>query len=265
MKNEVNVYFNISAIQVDGEQFIISGVSLSLIIDKLPSDVDFSGVKSLSWSENTGLPKKGVIPLSDGSPFMFGEEKYNDYIQPYVDIWQTEKDRLEQEQQQAHEEFAKFENRKERALTAITDDYHNALEKAFVRTSLGFDADINPDSVATLLGTQTSLAYTTRTLAEDAEPPKTVFRDFYGLKRELDVVQVELLICQINAAQNHIRELKYEFKDQIKNTGDNDGLNAVIEGCNYSTLDFTQLDEAGKPAVLPFVSAASIKERIDRF
>ena len=264
MKNEVNIYFDVQAIQVDGRYLPIQGVSLTLIIDTLPSDVDFSGVKNMGWSSNMGLPKKGYIALSNGSPFMFDEDKYADYIQPYVDLWQAEIDRLEQEQQAAKEEYAKFENRKERALDTIQSDYEAVLSRGFVRTSLGFDADIKPDSTATLLGTQTGLVYASRALDVGSEAPRTVFRDFYGLKRELDAVQVERLICEINGAQNYIRELKYKFKDQIKGTFDNDSLNAVIKDLAYSTLDYSNLDEQGNPAVLPFVeSPKSILERID--
>ena len=97
------------------------------------------------------------------------------------------------------------------------------------------------------------------------EPPKTVFRDFYGLKRELDKVQVELLICQINIAQNHIRELKYEFKSKVKETFDNDSLNTALDTCVYSTLDFSNLTETNKPTVIPFEQFANYVQRIDKF
>lgn len=126
-------------------------------------------------------------------------------------------------------------------------------------TLVSFDADISPDSVATL--SATNLALNRNILAEEA--PKTIFRDFYGLKRELDKVQVELLICQINAAQNHIRELKYTFKDKIKNTIDNESLNAALDTCAYSTLDFSKLSEDGKPTVMPFEQVSTYVDRID--
>lgn len=261
MKNEVNIYFDTSAISVDNDYLPIQGVSLSLIINKLPSDVDFNGVKVMAWSDNTGLPQKGYISLSNGTPFLFGEDKYNDYIQPYVDLWQAEKDRLEQEQIEAEQEYAKFENRKERALDSLVDDYHDALAKGFVRTSMGFDADISPNSVATLSATNITLSR--NILSEEA--PKTVFRDFYGLKRELNQVQVELLICQINAAQNHIRELKYTFKTKVKESHDNESLNAALDTCVYSTLDFSNLSEDGKPTVMPFEQVSTYVDRIDTF
>lgn len=262
MKNYVEINFSIKHVKVDNEQGLFPlNISTSLIKNP-PENKD--NIDEIIWDEslNFNPVSKGTLFYKNGGGnILFDETKYADWVQPFVAIFEAEKDRIEQEQQQAQEEYAKFENRKERALTQITDDYHSVLERGFVRTSLGFDADISPESVATLLGTQINLAYTARTLGEESEVPKTVFRDFYGLKRELDVVQVERLVCEINGAQNHIRELKYKFKDQVKNTGDNDGLNAVIEQCVYSTLDYT----TGEPVELPFVSTHSIKDRIDRW
>lgn len=263
MKNKVMVWFDgYKSVEVDGKDLPIANLSISTIQDKLPSDLEPNKILGIDW--NMSVDNKICFGLNDGSPRIFEADRYDDFIQPYVNLWQAEKDRLEQEQIEAEQEYAKFENRKERALNTIQADYEAVLERGFVRTSLGFDADISPDSSATLMGTQINLVYTMRTMSE-GEPPKTVFRDFYGLKRELDVVQVERLICEINGAQNYIRELKYQFKGAVKETFDNASLNTCIETCVYSTLDYSNLDEFGKPTVLPFVESKSIKDRIDTF
>lgn len=260
MKNVFSVWFDgYTTIMVDNETLPISGLSIATIQDKLPPDLDPSTVQGLDW--NILTEGKITFGTVGGIPCVVEADRYIDFVQPYVDLWQAEKDRIEQEEQQAQEELNKFENRKERALTQITDDYHDALERGFVRTSLGFDVDISPESVATLLGTQTSLVYSMNTLVEGSPTPKTAFRDFCGLKHELDAMQVERLVYEINSAQNHIREMKYMFKTQVKETYDNDSLNAVIENCIYSTLDFTN----GQPVELLFVQPQSIKERIDRW
>lgn len=244
-------------IKVDGEPLIFNFPKPATVKD-IPIDLILQinwkdcGLTNICYYEDVLYGKKyHEIPLTD--------EDWETCVKPFADQWQAEKDRLEQEQAQAEEEYRKFENRKERALDYIANDYHSALERGFVRTSMGFDADISPDSVATL--SATNLALNNNILVEEA--PKTVFRDFYGLKRELDKVQVELLICQINLAQNHIRELKYTFKDKIKNTDDNDGLNLALEECVYSTLDFSNLAENGKPSVMPFEQVSTYVDRID--
>lgn len=219
-----------------------------------------TNLRGLNYNESFS-PKMFFYSTSDGKRVDLEDtpENFAKWVQPFIDLWQAEKDRLEQEQIEAEQELLKFENRKERALETLVNDYHSTLESGFVRTSMGFDADISPDSVATL--SATNLALNNNILAEEA--PKTIFRDFYGLKRELDKVQVELLICQINAAQNHIRELKYTFKDKIKNTIDNESLNAALDTCAYSTLDFSNLAEDGTPSVMPFEQVSTYVDRID--
>lgn len=260
MKNKVSVWFvGYKSVMVDDKSFPMADLSISTIADKLPEGLDPNRVEGIDF--NITFSGKICISISQGSPLSFGTDRYNDFVQPYVDIWQAEKDRLEQEQAQAEQEYAKFENRKERALDSLVDDYHSVLAGGFVRTSMGFDADISPDSVATL--SATNIALNRNILAEEA--PKTVFRDFYGLKHELNQVQVELLICQINAAQNHIRELKYTFKTKVKESFDNESLNAALDTCVYSTLDFSKLSTDGKPTVMPFEQVSTYVDRIDTF
>lgn len=261
IKDYVEISFEINYIQVENDPII-----LSFSVDEMvnpPEKVE--KLKTIVWDklnpEQTCLIFSEAIDNGGSNLIFFGEEKYNDWVKPFVDLWQAEKDRQEQEQIEAEQEYAKFENRKERALDKIVEDYHGALANGFVRTSMGFDADISPDSVATL--SATNLALNRNLLAEEA--PKTVFRDFYGLERTLDKVQVELLICQINAAQNHIRELKYAFKTKVKETYDNDSLNTVLDACVYSTLDFSKPTGEGKPSVMPFEQPSTYVERIDTF
>jgi hypothetical protein len=244
-------------IKVDGEALVFN-FSKPATVKDIPIDL----IEQINWNHyalRNICYYEDVLYGQEYREILLTDEDWETCIKPFIDLWQAEKDRLEQEQIEAEQELLKFENRKERALETLVNDYHSALESGFVRTSMGFDADISSDSVATL--SATNLALNRNILAE--EPPKTVFRDFYGLKRELDKVQVELLICQINAAQNHIRELKYTFKDKIKNTIDNESLNAALDTCAYSTLDFSNLAENGKPSVMPFEQVSTYVDRID--
>ncbi len=263
MKNEVQIYFDGQIINVNGELLNISPISLDLILNKLPTDVDFSNTKSMGWSDNMGLSQKGFISLGDGTSFTFDEGKYNDCIQPYVDIWQAEKDRIQQEQEEAEREYQKFENRKDRALQAIRNDYQSVLAQGFVRTSLGLDADISPDSTATLLGTEVALSRQIR--LKEAENPTTPFRDFYDIVHELNQTQIELVIVQINRVQNHLRESKNTFLTNIKNTYDNTSLDEVIAQCIFTTLDYSNLDEQGQPTILPFISSPTALSAIDNW
>ena len=264
----MNITINDSVLIVPSENTVnVNNEPLyfNLVKPNTVKDIPIELIEQINWKRigvgNALCYYEDVLYGEKYREIQLTDEDWETCVKPFADQWQTEKDRLEQEKQQAQEEHAKFENRKERALESLVTDYHGALEGGFVRTSMGFDADISPDSVATL--SATNIALNRNILAEEA--PKTVFRDFYGLKRELDKVQVELLICQINAAQNHIRELKYTFKTKVKESHDNESLNAALDTCVYSTLDFSNLAEDGKPSVMPFEQASTYVDRIDTF
>lgn len=160
------------------------------------------------------------------------EENYNKYIKPFVDQWQAEKDRIEQEQQQAQEEYAKFSSRQLRAYDLVKTNYQSALDNAPVVTSLGFNADISTESTATLLGSKLNL--------DNGTYDSVNFVDYYDIDREIDSAQINIILSEINQAQNHLRNQKQDYIAQIKNTYDNESLNALLPSLKFTTLDFTQ-------------------------
>lgn len=254
---EVIVSFNVQRISVNKESFEFS-FSKDLL-KAVPADVALDDVEEIWWN----VSGTSCFMLTGSTPVFFTEDKYEDYIKPFVDIWQAEKDKRTQEQLALEQNYAKYENRKARAINIIRADYNSAVEHGFVRTSLGFDADISPKSSATLAGTQASLAYTAATLSNDE--PKTDFLDFNSVEHKLDASQVGRLIYEINYAQNYIRGLKHIFKTKINDeTNDNDSLNAVLETCVYNTLDFSKPDESGNPITLSLPDTAqSVVARVD--
>ena len=254
---EVIISFNVQRISVDKESFELS-LSKDLL-KAVPTDVALDDVEEIWWN----VSGTSCFMLAGGTPVFFAEDKYEDYVKPFADIWQAEKDKRTQEQLVLEQNYAKYENRKARAIKIIRADYDNAAEYGFVRTSLGFDADISPKSSATLAGTQASLAYAVTTLSNGE--PKTDFLDFNSIEHELDVTQVGRLIYEINYAQNYIRGLKHTFKTKINDeTADNESLNAVLETCIYNTLDFSKLDDAGNPTALSLSDTTeSVIARVD--
>lgn len=160
------------------------------------------------------------------------EEIYNTCIKTFADQYQAEKDRIEQEQQQAQEEYAKFSSRQLRAYDLVKTNYQSALDNAPVVTSLGFNADISTESTATLLGSKLNL--------DNGSYDSVNFVDYYDIDREIDSTQINIILSEINQAQNHLRNQKQDYIAQIKNTYDNDSLNAILPTLKFTTLDFTQ-------------------------
>ena len=165
-------------------------------------------------------------------PLTVDESTWEEVIKPFTDQWQAEKDRIEQEQQAAAEEYAKFSSRQIRAYDLVNRSYNDILNNGYVTTSLGYDADISTASTASLLGTKLNLDNDTYDSAN--------FVDYHDLNRQIDSVKCNTIISEINQAQNHLRDQKQDFISQIKNITDNESLNTLLPTLKFTTLDFTQ-------------------------
>lgn len=225
MKDRVNIYFNTQAINVDGERYVIEGLSLSLIKDKLPTDVDFTGVESMGWSDRMNLKTKGYIALKNGGVFTFGEDKYDDYIQPYVDLWQLEKDKHDQEIEEANS----FPVRQAKALTQLNFDFETVKERAHLKSSLGFTADANPTAKENVQG-----------LIEEVGTGTVQFCDYYNQFQELNKSQLETLKSEINKNGQALYAQKWQYRTAIEQCSDNEGLDQVVAGIEFTYMDFTQ-------------------------
>ena len=224
-----NEYFYKSQYQNDFGEL---DFTIDLIKNNLSDNLKNAEFYSIFWDKNSPNDS-GFNVLVDGYfQFDLTEENYNRYVKPYVDIWQQVKDKKDQEQQQAQEEYAKFSSRQLRAYDLVNENYQSALENAPVTTSLGYDADISTDSIASLLGTKVNFENNTYT--------NTVFVDYYNIDRNVNEQQLNTIISEINLTQNHLRNQKQDYIAQIKNTYDNDSLNAILPTLKFTTLDFTQ-------------------------
>lgn len=232
MKNEVIAYFEgYPSISVEGEVLPIENVSLSLILDKLPSGVNFANANNLAWTDpaNSGLTVKGSIALANGSLFTFSEDKYNDYVQPYVDLWQAEKDRIEQEQAAAQEEYQKLENTKARAYNTLNEEFEQAKVNAYVVSSLGFTADSDSTAKENVDG-----------LIEVLDDTQTVqFCDYHNIFRTLTKAQLQVLKNEIIQNGQALYAQKWAYRTQLDECGSNEDIAAVLASIAWVYADFT--------------------------
>ena len=235
MKNEVFIYLDGNAISVDGYFLSVNGISLDLIIDKLPTDVNFEGARTIGWSSNVGLSEKGYITLANGTPFVFGEDKYNDYIQPYVNIWQAKKDEQDQQQQEAEAEYNRFENRQARALVQLNQDFETAAQRAHVKSSLGFEVDANSTANENVNGLLVTIGSGT-----------VDFCDYYNQFHELNKSQLETLQSEIVQNGQSLYVQKWQYRTAIENCSNNEQLDAVLETIEFTYMDFTPQTDQGE-------------------
>ena len=240
INDEILVQFmDVKCIRVNGETFLKTewednfgelDFSIDLIKNNLPDNLKNAEFYSIFWDKNSPNDS-GFNVLIDGYfKFDLTEENYNKYIKPYVDIWQQVKDKIDQEQAAAEEEYQKFTNRQIRAYSAINSNYADALKTSYVNTSLGYAADISAESTATLLGTKLNF--------DNGTINSTTFVDYHDINRNVNAEQLNSIISEINLTQTHLRNQKQDFIQQVKNTYDNDSLNAVLVQCKFTTLDF---------------------------
>ena len=118
IKNYVEVNLDLHNVHVDGDSIVSNSVSAELMLNA-PENKE--NIMDLTWSEQYTIhPKsKGVIQFHFGKAILFDESKYNDWVKPFVDLYQSEKDRLEQERQEDEAEYNSFPNVKARKLAEL--------------------------------------------------------------------------------------------------------------------------------------------------
>ena len=229
MKNEVYVGFLERVINVDKEVLLISDLTIDLIKDVLPENVEASKLASMSWNVNEAYQLRFIH--SDGGVVRIenNDENYNKYVQPYVDIWQSEKDKQDQEQEEAEAERNKFENRQARALTQLNADFETVKERAHIKSSLGFTVDAN----------QTANENVNGLLVTISEGETVQFCDYYNQFHELTKADLETLQTEIIQNAQNLYQQKWVYRTQIENCTDNEGLDAVTATIEFTYMDFT--------------------------
>ena len=232
MQNIVTVDFPMKAVGVYADYVFLDSVTIDLVKDVLPDNVKNEKINYIVW--DIDQPLQTAFNLADGGAILFeaNEENYNKWVKPYVDLWQAEKDRIEQEQQQQQEEYNKFENRQARALTQLNDDFETAKERAHIVSSLGFTADAN----------QTANENITGLLVTIGDTEKVQFCDYHNIFRELTKADLQVLQTEIIANAQNLYQQKWVYRTQIENCTNNEGLDAVLEAINFTYMDFTPSD-----------------------
>lgn len=233
IKNYVEVHFSLSSVHVDGEVYTIEGVSVDLL-NNPPNKKE--KITTIVWDKNhpnqTRLSFSEAVTEGGSNLIFFGEEKYNDWVQPFVDLWQAEKDRIEHEQEEAEAERNKPENRQARALTQLNSDFETVKERAHLKSSLGFEVDANSTAKENVQG-----------LIEEVGTGTVQFCDYYNQFHELNKAQLETLKSEINQNGQALYAQKWEYRTAIEACTDNEGLDAVVAGIEFTYMDFTPKDE----------------------
>lgn len=159
------------------------------------------------------------------------QEEYDECVQPLVDLWQAEKDRIVEEEAQAQAEYEKYENRKIRAFDYVDQNYNTCLNTAPVVSALGYENAINTSNLSVIMSSKFTL--------DSGTLDNMTILDYHNLPREIDKIQAGLIISEIAQAQSHIKDQRKQFYDLINNTTDNATLNEALKKCVFTSLDFS--------------------------
>lgn len=161
------------------------------------------------------------------------DSDFETVIKPFVDQWQAEKDRIEQEQQQEQEEYNKFENRQARALIQLNEDFETVKQRAHIKSSLGFTIDANQTANENIRGLLVTIS----------ETETIQFCDYYNKFRELNKSQLQILQTELITNAQNLYQQKWQYRHAIEDCVDNEGLDGVLATIEFTYMDFTPTGE----------------------
>lgn len=243
IKNYVEITFQEGSkyIHVDGDSIPCNGIdydentfSRNDIINP-PENVD--EINQIVWDASLKFhpQHKGSIIYSDYTNMLFDEEKYNDWVKPFVDIFQAKKDEEQQQQEEIEAEYNKFENRQARALARLNADFETAAQRAHVKSSLGFEVDANSTANENINGLLITIGDGT-----------VQFCDYYNGFHELNKAQLETLQAEIIQNAQSLYAQKWQYRTAIEQCSDNEGLDQVVAGIEFTYMDFTQTEDTSE-------------------
>ena len=151
------------------------------------------------------------------------EEDYNTYVKPFVDQWQAEKDRIEQEQA----EYESFENRQARALVQLNEDFETIKERAHVKSSLGFEADANQTANENVTGLLVTIGDGT-----------VFFCDYNNEFHELNRAQLETLQKEIIQNAQNLYTQKWQYRTSIEECTEIEELTEIVDNIDFWYMEF---------------------------
>lgn len=181
------------------------------LLKNIPSDVNVNDIEEIWWKvdgQNRLMGASMSIP--------FGEEHYDDYVKPYVDIWQTEKNKLEKERQEAEAEYNRLPNVKARKLDELNAAHETAEADAHVLSSLGFEIDANDRANRDVEGILKTIGDGT-----------TLFCDYNNEFHELNKAQVETLQVEIIQNAQALYAQKWQYRTQVEAAESVEELGAI--------------------------------------
>lgn len=225
MNNDVYVYFKNNSIAINNDMLVIDSVSIESIKELLPENIDPSKVSQIVWTKNTR--SQTYFNYFDGSCFLFDttEENFNLFVKPYVDLWEHEKERIQQEIEEENNDFTTVQMR---ALSTLNQKFDSVSESAYLISSLGFKADANRVAKDNVQG-----------LIEEVGNGTVSFCDYDNNFHTLDKVKLETLRSEINKNGQNLYAQKWQYRDALQKCETVDEVQNVVDSIGFNYTDFS--------------------------
>lgn len=183
----------------------------ALIFDWEPIE---KNIHAIQWCDN-----KGHIEYENGPNVELTVEYYESKVKPYVDFWQTEKDRILEEQRKAEEEYNSVENVRARKLNELNSLFVQAETNGTLESSVGFTIDANERANRDIDGLIKSL---------EATPEETVlFCVADNSFHEVTLDNLKTMQLEVIAFGQQLYTKKWQYREQINQAQSKEELDKI--------------------------------------
>ena len=164
----------------------------------------------------------GSICYKDGTVKCFDQSEYKTIVQPYVDLFNKQLDKIKAEQQAKIDEQNKIENVKTRAKQQLNQQFEQQTRTTHIQSSLGFE--VNADAVA--MQNVSGLLIT-------IENATVKFCDYNNEFHELTKDQLQTLQLEIIQNAQQLYNTKWKYRTQIDHAKDADEVNQILQNISW--------------------------------
>lgn len=158
MKNKVTVVVEDKLILIDGEGYTLEDFTLPEDVQSLVGS-EKAEIHALQWeiSNNTGKGDIEFRDLDETDDFIpvnkaFREEDYETYVQPFVDMWEAEKERLLALEEEIASTPPTLDEAKTAKLSEIKQAFETVSSSGYTVSSLGYRVDATSTSLTDVQG-----------------------------------------------------------------------------------------------------------------
>lgn len=201
-----------------------------IIVNGEPLRLDYKlveGHENMHALQYNGVSGIGHIEFTDDYNQNIDKSLYEEEVEPYVDAWQAEKDRLAAEQAAAEAEYNSLPKVKERKLQELSSCLSAARKDstASIDSSVGFPVNADDTSNTNIAGL---ISYLETTGTET-----TNFMGFDNALHTVDLDDLKTMQVELSVWGQALYAYKWQVREQINAAENKEAVDGIV-------IDFSQ-------------------------